>query len=302
MDCFAVSPAVSPIRTGDGRHSTTATGISLAAPPSDMLTGLRRLGLEVKHLDAARAFYESRLGLVAEAEPADTPGSRVAYGVGPPESGGSAAAGAGRTRLVLRRPADTPRGGVHTHYAFSTTTRAYERWWERLADLDPVEFSFGAADSLYVYDPAGHCVEIGSFDRDEDAFGESGGDDPTGGADPDAVPSLSGLFEVVLEVADLPAAEARYRRLGFEVVDRGENRRRVRLSGPVDLDLWEPQLGIADARGGLHVDLAFATDDPAAAVAAGGPWPGGVESVPDGRRVVDDDGHVLTFLRSGSRS
>lgn len=263
-----------------------------------MLTGLRRLGLEVKHLDAARAFYEDRLGFVAEAEPAAGPGSRVAYRIGSREGGGSA----GATRLVLRRPADTPRGGVHTHYAFSTTPRAYERWWERLADLDPVEFSFGAADSLYVYDPAGHCVEIGSFDRDGDAAGESGGDDPAGGAGPDAVPSLSGLFEVVLEVADLPAAEARYRRLGFEVVDRGENRRRVRLSGPVDLELWEPQLGIADARGGLHVDLAFATDDPAAAVEAGEPWPGGVESVPDGRRVVDDDGHVLTFLRSGSRS
>jgi hypothetical protein len=71
------------------------------------------------------------------------------------------------------------------------------------------------------------------------------------------------------------------------------------LSGPVDLELWEPQLGIADARGGLHVDLAFLTDDPEAAVEAGGPWPGTVASVPGGRRVVDGDGHVLTFLRPG---
>jgi len=261
-----------------------------------MLTGVHRLGLEVKDLDAARAFYEDRLGFVADAEPTAGSGSRVAYRIGSRESDESAAGGVGPTRLVLRRPTDTPRGGVHTHYAFSTTPRAYERWWQRLADLDPVEFSFGAADSLYVYDPAGHCVEIGSFDRDGDSSEESEGAERTTDADPDAVPPLSGLFEVVLEVADLPAAEDRYRRLGFEVVDRGEKRRRVRLSGPVDLELWEPQLGIADARGGLHVDLAFVADDPEAAVDAGGPWPGDVESVPDGLRVVDDDGHVLTFL------
>jgi len=263
-----------------------------------MLTGIHRLGLEVKDLDAARAFYEDRLGFVADAEPDSESRSRVAYRVGSRERGGSTAAATRPTRLVLRRPTDTPRGGVHTHYAFSTTPGAYERWWQRLADLDPVEFSFGATDSLYVYDPAGHCVEIGGFDREDDASEESDGPgDPTD-TGPNAVPPLSDLFEVVLEVADLSAAEDRYRRLGFEVVDRGEKRRRVRLSGPVDLELWEPQLGIADARGGLHVDLAFLTDDPEAAVEAGGPWPGDVASVPGGLRVVDGDGHVLTFLRS----
>jgi catechol 2,3-dioxygenase-like lactoylglutathione lyase family enzyme len=263
-----------------------------------MLTGVHRLGLEVKDLDAARAFYEDRLGFVADAEPDSESRSRVAYSVGSRERGGSTAAGTGPTRLVLRRPTDTPRGGVHTHYAFSTTPGAYERWWQRLADLDPVEFSFGATDSLYAYDPAGHCVEIGGFDREGGQSGDRDGDAPADGADADAVPPLSDLFEVVLEVTDLPAAEARYRRLGFEVVDRGETRRRVRLSGPVDLELWEPQLGIADARGGLHVDLAFVTDDPESAVEAGGPWSGDVASVPGGLRVVDDDAHVLTFLRA----
>jgi catechol 2,3-dioxygenase-like lactoylglutathione lyase family enzyme len=253
-----------------------------------MLTELARLGLETTDLDATRAFYEGRLGLDPEAKPGSGAGARVTYDVGPRTDGG-----AGPTRLVLRRPTDVPRGGVHTHYAFATTPAAYERWWERLADLDPVEFSFGATDSLYVFDPAGHCVEIGGFDRDPEGGERADGVD----TEPDAAPPLSGLFEVVLEVTDLSAAEERYRRLGFEVVDRGGTRRRVRLSGPVDLELWEPQLGIADARGGLHVDLAFATPDPAAAVEAGGPWSGDVESVPGGRRVVDGDGHVLTFLR-----
>ena len=256
-----------------------------------MLTGLHRLGLEVKDLDATRAFYEERLGLAPAKRP-DSSESSVAYVVG---------ADTEATMLCFRRPTDTPRGGVHTHYAFSTTPRAYARWLHHLSDLDPVEFSFGAADSLYVYDPAGHCVEIGSFDTGGDAERAS----PGLGGDPDstdsgAVPPLSGVFEVVLEVTDLPTAVDRYRRLGFEVVDRGEKRRRVRLSGPVDLELWEPHLGIADARGGLHVDLAFATPDPDAAVEAGAPWPGAVASVPDGRRVVDDDGHVLTFVRSAT--
>ena len=264
-----------------------------------MLTGVHRLGLEVKDLDAARAFYEDRLGFVADAEPDS--GSRVAYRIGSPERGESSAAGAEPTRLVLRRPTNTPRGGVHTHYAFSTTPQAYDRWWRRVADRDPVEFSFGATDSLYVYDPAGHCVEIGGFDRDGGSTADHAEGDADG-TDSDAVPPLSGLFEVVLEVTDLRAAETRYRRLGVEVVDRGGERRRVRLYGPVDLELWEPEVGIADARGGLHVDLAFTADDPEAAVEAGGPWPVEAESVPDGFRVVDDDGHVLTFLRSGGRS
>ncbi|MFB6252549.1 MAG: VOC family protein [Halobellus sp.] len=256
-----------------------------------MLSGLGRLGLEVKDLAAARSFYEDRLGLV----PADiSPDSEVHYDVGF-DAGDSAGADAVETppgtRLVLRRPMGRPRGGVHTHYAFSTSRAAYPRWRSRLADLDPVEFSFGSTTSLYVYDPAGNCVEIGGFhdSLDGDTSGEA-----------NDAPPLSGLFEVVLEVTDLSRAEDRYRRLGFETVDHGEDRRRVRLSGPVDLELWEPQLGIADGRGGLHVDLLFRTADPDAVVEAGQPWAAGPTAVDGGLRVVDDDGHVLTFCDSRS--
>lgn len=282
-----------------------------------MLTSLRRLGLEVKHLDSARAFYEERLGLAATETGTEAAGtepsvaSRVTYEIGASaRAARSDDAGSGGDdeppTLVLRRPTDRPRGGVHTHYAFSTTPAAYPRWLRRLADLDPVEFSFGSSDSLYVYDPAGHCVEIGNVDRsgsdsDRRANAERSSnveDVGSGESDGADAPPLSGIFEVVLEVADLSAAERRYRRLGFEVVDRGDKRRRVRLAGPVDIELWEPQLGIADARGGLHVDLAFSTPNPDAAVEAGAPWPVGPEPVDGGLRVVDDDGHVLTFLAS----
>ncbi|RLM57227.1 fosmidomycin resistance protein [Halobellus sp. Atlit-31R] len=263
-----------------------------------MLSALRRLGLEVKDLDAARRFYEDRLALDPTAGSASE--SHVAYELG--TATGGADADALPTSLVLRRPTGRPRGGVHTHYAFSTTRAAYPRWRRRLADLEPVEFSFGVSESLYVYDPAGHCVEIGGIHEaaaaGPAAAGPGGGPEATDAADSDVAPPLTGIFEVVLEVSDLSRAEARYRRLGFEVVDRGDERRRVRLRGPVDLELWEPQLGIADARGGLHVDLAFTTSSAADVIEAGAPWRAGPIDVAEGTRVVDDDGHVLTFVET----
>ncbi|QIB74221.1 fosmidomycin resistance protein [Halogeometricum borinquense] len=244
-----------------------------------MLTRFCRLGLEVKYLEAAREFYETRLGLV----PTNQSDTTVTYDVG-------------QTTVVLRRPVSVPRGGVHTHYAFSTTREAYDDWMTELSDLDPAEFTFGSSHSLYVYDADGNCVEIGGIDEageksEDDREGVSGGGEQTPGNLP-----LTGLFEVVLEVTDLERAEAQFRALGFEVVDRGDERPRVRLSGPVDLELWEPQLGIADARGGLHVELAFRTDDPHAAVEAGGPWAVGPEEIENGLRVRDADGHVIEFV------
>jgi catechol 2,3-dioxygenase-like lactoylglutathione lyase family enzyme len=225
-----------------------------------MLTSLRHLGLEVKYLDAAREFYVDRLGL--------EPVSRGETGF---------AVQAGETSVVLRRPAGVPRGGLHTHFAFSTPPAEYESWRDRLTDLAPEEHEFGSHRSLYVYDPDGHCVEIGN-----------NGSDGSG---------LTGVFEVVLEVEDLTTAERLFGRLGFEPVDRGTNRRRVRLRGPFDLELWEPQLGIADARGGVHVDLGFATPDPEAAADRIASRTDRRTAVDGGIRVRTDDCHVLTFLR-----
>jgi catechol-2,3-dioxygenase len=230
-----------------------------------VLTSLSHLALETKYLDAARAFYEERFGLSATHE---TEGE-LRYAVG-------------ETELRLRRPTGIPRGGLHTHFAFSGTPGTLTAWRERLADLDPEEFDFGGYRSLYVYDPDGNCVEIGIETADQSA---------------DAAPP-TGIFEVVLEVADLDTAEATYTALGFETVDRGQSRRRVRLRGPMDLELWEPQLGLADARGGVHVDLGFETPDPAAAAEAVAEWTTATESVADGVRVRDRDGHWVTFRRS----
>jgi catechol 2,3-dioxygenase-like lactoylglutathione lyase family enzyme len=229
-----------------------------------MLSRLTHLGLEVKYLDRARAFYGNRLRLPV-ARDTDT---AVEFAVG-------------ETTLILRRPRSVPRGGLHTHFAFSTGEAAYGSWRDRLSDLDPDEHTFGSHSSLYVDDPDDHCVEIGGFE-----------DRGTG---------LTGIFEVVLEVERLEAAEATYRALGFEPVDRGETRRRVRLRGPMDLELWEPQLGLADARGGVHVDLGFAVEDPAAAADAVSEWTDRRERVEDGVRVRDDDGHYLTFAEAADR-
>jgi hypothetical protein len=63
----------------------------------------------------------------------------------------------------------------------------------------------------------------------------------------------------------------------------------------MDLELWEPQLGIADARGGVHVDARFAADDPVLAAEAVAPE-ATVETVDGGVRVREADGHVLTFV------
>lgn len=191
-----------------------------------MLDGARSLALEVIDLDAARAFYEDALGLDVEQHADD-----------------GVTLQAGDCKLTLRPVGALPRGGAHVHYAFAVPPAEYDDWYERLAsDHDLEERTFGDARSLYCFDPAGHCVELGER-------GEGSG--------------ITGIFEIVLEVTDLDAATDRNTALGFSLVDRGKDRRRVRLTtGDLDLELWEPQYGIAEARGGDHVEFAVTADDP----------------------------------------
>ena len=229
----------------------------------------RWLALEVKYLDPLVEFYREHLDVpVARATDRE-----VALDVG-----------AG-SELVLRRPDGVPRGGLHTHYAFACPADAYDAWWDELEDdFDLQEVDFGGMNSLYFYDPEGNCVEIGS------AADARGDDDPT----------LEGVFEVVFEVEDLPAAESFYTDLGFEVVNRGDERKRTRLTtGPFDVELWEPHLGLADARGGVHVDVGFEVDDPDAVADAVADRVTRRESVDEGVRVRDPDGHYLTLVGSG---
>jgi catechol 2,3-dioxygenase-like lactoylglutathione lyase family enzyme len=259
----------------------SATLKSAAAVVPGVLSALRWLALEVKDLPTARSFYEDHLGRrpVADAD------GKVRYAAGPHE-------------LRLRRPEAVPRGGVHTHYAFSTPPGRYDEWVARLdGPFDVVEHSFGDARSLYCYDPDGNCVEIGQAPPaggrpDEGTAADGAERERTA----EGAPPLSGLFEVVLEVTALDRAVAFYEALGFEVVDRGADRQRVRLSGPVDLELWEPHLGIADARGGLHVDVGY-EGDPVATVAAAADDARTVEETADGVRVCDPDGHWVTVER-----
>ncbi|WP_227134326.1 VOC family protein [Halorubellus salinus] len=241
-----------------------------------MLSGLSWLALEVKDVAAARAFYGETLAMDAVAD-----GSLPAALA---RADDQVAFAAGDTALVLRRPDAVPRGGLHTHYAMSIPSDEYDEWWRALEDagfaLD--EHVFGDARSLYCYDDDGNCVELGQTDVDG--------------------PGIDGVFEVVLEVADLDAAEAFYAALGFETVDRGADRERVRMHGPMALELWEPHLGLADARGGVHVDLGFETEAPERAANAVEDRITDRESLDAGAgggeravRVRDPDGHVLTF-------
>jgi catechol 2,3-dioxygenase-like lactoylglutathione lyase family enzyme len=226
-----------------------------------MLSGPRWLALEVKYLDRARSFYETVLDLAVRAE-TDT----------------AVRLGAGGTDLVLRSPSTVPRGGLHTHYAMSVPSGEYDAWYDRLDErFDLVEHRFGDARSLYFYDTEGNCVELG----------ERAG----------AGPGVSGVFEVVLEVESLPPALAFYTAMGFDVVDRGDGRERARLScGDFDVELWEPHLGLADARGGVHVDLGVGADRPDEVAAALRDDALAVQHCEAGVRVRDPDGHYLTFV------
>jgi len=259
-----------------------------------MLAGLSWLALEVVDLDRARDFYAGELGLA----PAAVSDRELRFPVR-------------ETTLVLRRPRAVPRGGLHTHFAFTTPAAAYDDWTARLraAGHDLEEVSFGSYRSLYLDDPDGHCVEIGGADPgngngngNENGNGNGNrttADSREGNAASDA-PPLTGIFEVVLEVAALDRAVALYRALGFAVTDRGENRRRVRLGGPFDLELWEPQLGIADARGGVHVDIGITADDPDGLADRVASRVRAVETVPEGVRLLDPDGHRVTLVGGGA--
>jgi len=74
-------------------------------------------------------------------------------------------------------------------------------------------------------------------------------------------PPVTGISELVLEVADLEAARRFYRDLlGFEETLHGEGRegRYWYLVGETArLGLWTEQVGIAGGRGGAHVHFAF---------------------------------------------
>ena len=219
------------------------------------------LALEVKYVDRMAAFYEAFLDL----DVVDATDERAVLS-------------AGDTELRLRAPGGVPRGGLHTHYALTVPEREYDDWYDRLGErFDLVEETFGGARSLYVYDPEGNCVELG--ERAVDG------------------PGVTGLFELVLEVEQLYLAVEFYERLGFKMVDDGREEGRVRLStGAFALELWEPRLGIADARGGVHVDVGVVADDPEAAVEAVGDAARSVDAVDEGLRLRDPDGHYVTLV------
>ena len=248
-----------------------------------MFDRLRWLGLETADLDAARQFYDTLVpDRVDEPDPARAVDDGDATAGDVTDDGAVAVYRVGgsdpATRLVLRRPTAVPRGGVHTHYALSVPRDEYDDWRGHLAADHPVaEHDFGSMRSLYTYDPDGHCVELAGVDV--------------------AGPGVDGVFEVVLEVRDLDRARSFYRSLGFEPTDDGGDR--VRLSGPdavPDLELWEPRLGIAGARGGLHVYLGLAAPDPGSVADTVRDDARRVTAVEEGVRVVDPDGHHLTVL------
>jgi catechol 2,3-dioxygenase-like lactoylglutathione lyase family enzyme len=121
----------------------------------------------------------------------------------------------------------------------------------------------------------------------------------------DAIP-VSGVSELVLEVADLEAAERFYSEvLGFPVVDRWPDRGAVWVMAGerTRIGLWKPQLGLHGSRGGVHVHYAMQIAEEAfdATVALlqerGQEVKTAVFGTTHGRAayVEDPDGHLVEF-------
>lgn len=119
-------------------------------------------------------------------------------------------------------------------------------------------------------------------------------------------PPVSGISELVLEVADIEASRAFYRDLlGFEETLYGEGREGrywYLIGDSARLGLWTPQTGLAGGRGGAHVHFAFSISDTDLdalhdrLTAAGAEMEGPIQLGP-GRAIyiTDPDGNVVEF-------
>jgi catechol 2,3-dioxygenase-like lactoylglutathione lyase family enzyme len=119
-------------------------------------------------------------------------------------------------------------------------------------------------------------------------------------------PAVTGISELVLEVADLEASRAFYRDLlGLEETLYGEGRRGrywYLVGESARLGLWTKQIGLAGGRGGAHVHFAFHVEDAeietvqARVEAVAGEVEGPIQLGP-GRAIylTDPDGNVVEF-------
>jgi len=119
-------------------------------------------------------------------------------------------------------------------------------------------------------------------------------------------PPVTGISELVLEVADLEAARRFYRDvLGFEETlygERAEGRYWYLVGDTARLGIWTEQVGLAGGRGGAHVHYAFCVADEevdrikARIEGAGAEVEGPIQLGP-GRAIylTDPDGNVVEF-------
>src|SRR5262249_48551427 len=119
-------------------------------------------------------------------------------------------------------------------------------------------------------------------------------------------PPVSGISELVLEVADLDAARRFYRDvLGFEETLYGEGaegRYWYLIGETARLGIWTEQVGLAGGRGGAHVHYAFNLADSAsdwlnARIESAGAEVEGPIQLGPGRAIyiTDPDGNVVEF-------
>lgn len=126
-------------------------------------------------------------------------------------------------------------------------------------------------------------------------------------------PRVTGISELVLEVADLDAARRFYRdRLGLEETLYGEGaegRYWYLIGDSARLGLWTEQVGLAGGRGGAHVHFALSVADEEIdrlreRLAAGGLDVEGPIQLGPGRAIylTDPDGNVLELWSQDMRA
>jgi len=226
-----------------------------------MLTGLDWLALEAKYLEVAGTFYEETFGInVSRARGGRTRLRGGRHRSRAPPTGG-APARAGSTRTLRSR---SPRPSTTTGGTASTTTTTSRR--RALAPPDRSTCTIPMAT-------ASNSVNRTSRGRESTASSRSS--------------SRSRISSA--------------RRPSTRISDSKRSTRATTESASDSTGRWpsssgNPHLGIADARGGVHVDLGFETDEPAAALEAVRNRIGSLERESNENVVVrDPDGHFLTF-------
>ncbi|HWI22495.1 MAG TPA: VOC family protein [Baekduia sp.] len=142
-------------------------------------TGVSELALEVPDLEVAERFYTEVLGLPVVERWTDrhpSPAHAVWLMAGD------------RTRIGLWEPMiglGKAQGGVHVHFVLHTPPESFDAAIERIEShgvdvfvWDHSGYGYGRGMAAYFHDPAGHCIELWTWDVAEHLVEHGRGESP----------------------------------------------------------------------------------------------------------------------------